>query len=317
MGRVFRILLVEDFEPFRRFVRSVLQPRAEFEIVGEAVDGLDAVHKAKELQPDLVLLDIGLPKLNGIAAAEQIQILVPGAKLLFVSLESSAEVAREALRVGGHGYIHKLRAQDLEPAIDAVLAGKQFVSVDIEIDKVVNADVSHEIQFYSDDAVFLESATRFISSALSDNGGVIAIATKSHATSLVQTLKADGIDVEAAIGRGTYVVLDADAAISDIMVNGQPDVARFYDTLSSLIESCAKATRVQHPRVALFGEGVGLLCAEGQTAAAVKIEHMANELRDSHRIKILCACPLSAFPEGEHDRGFQDMCAAHTAVFSR
>ncbi len=70
-----RILLVEDFEPFRRFLRSALDQRAELKVVDEAVDGLEAVQKAKDLQPDLILIDIGLPKLNGMAAAKQIVLL--------------------------------------------------------------------------------------------------------------------------------------------------------------------------------------------------------------------------------------------------
>ena len=130
---LFRILLVEDFEPFRRFVRLALEPRTEFEIIDEAVDGLEAVQKAKALQPELILLDIGLPKLNGMAAAEQIRILAPGSKLLFLSLESSPAIVEEAFRLGAQGYVHKLRAQsDLVPAIEAVLAGKQFVSGNLE-----------------------------------------------------------------------------------------------------------------------------------------------------------------------------------------
>ena len=110
MASLFRILLVEDFEPFRRFVRVALQARPEFDVIGEALDGLEAIQKAKDLQPDLILLDIGLPKLNGMAAAEQIRILAPNAKLLFVSLESSSAVVGEALRIGAQGYISKLRA---------------------------------------------------------------------------------------------------------------------------------------------------------------------------------------------------------------
>ena len=89
-----RILLVDDFEPFRRFVRMSLQARAEFRIVGEALDGMEAIQKAEDLQPDLILLDIGLPKLNGMVAAEQIRTLAPDAKLLFVSLESSSPIGR-------------------------------------------------------------------------------------------------------------------------------------------------------------------------------------------------------------------------------
>ena len=86
---VFRVLLVEDFEPFRRFVRSVLERRADISLAGEALDGWEAVQKAKDLNPDLALIDIGLPQLNGMDAARQIHAAVPDTKLLFVSLESS------------------------------------------------------------------------------------------------------------------------------------------------------------------------------------------------------------------------------------
>jgi len=131
---IFHILIVEDFEPFRRFVRQVLERRAEFRVVGEAIDGLEAVRKAQELKPNLILLDSGLPKLNGFAAAEQIRILVPDAILLFISLESSLVAVREALRLGALGYVHKMRAElDLLPAIESVLAGKQFVSSGLDI----------------------------------------------------------------------------------------------------------------------------------------------------------------------------------------
>src|SRR4029077_3004261 len=109
-GRVpplFHVLLVEDFEPFRRFLRLTLQARPEFKVVGEALDGFDAVQKARDLQPELILLDLGLPKLNGIAAAQQIRVLAPHAKLLFISLESSPAAVREAFRAGAQGYIHK------------------------------------------------------------------------------------------------------------------------------------------------------------------------------------------------------------------
>ena len=82
-----------------------LQARAaEFRIVGEALDGMEAIQKAEDLQPDLILLDIGLPKLNGMVAAEQIRTLAPDAKLLFVSLESSSPIVEEAF-LGARGYI--------------------------------------------------------------------------------------------------------------------------------------------------------------------------------------------------------------------
>src|SRR5262249_11998644 len=109
-----------------------LEPRAGLKVVGEAEDGIDAVRQAQELQPDLILLDIGLPKLNGIAAALRICTLAPDAKLLFISLESSDAAVREAFQAGAHGYIHRLRAQlDLIPAVEAVLAGKASLGIQV------------------------------------------------------------------------------------------------------------------------------------------------------------------------------------------
>jgi DNA-binding NarL/FixJ family response regulator len=118
-----RVLVVEDFEPFRRFVCSTLGNRPEFQVVCEVSDGLEAVQKAEELQPDLILLDIGLPTLNGIEVARQIRKLSPQSKILFVSQESSADVIEEALSLGAMGFVIKAHAgSELLVALEAVLA---------------------------------------------------------------------------------------------------------------------------------------------------------------------------------------------------
>jgi DNA-binding NarL/FixJ family response regulator len=124
----FKILVVDDFEDFRRFVRSALQQRAEFQIT-EASDGLQAVEKAEKLHADLILLDIGLPSLNGFEVARRVRYLAPQAKILFLSQESSPDVVRKALSIGARGYVHKLRTgSDLLLAIEAVFRGERFVS---------------------------------------------------------------------------------------------------------------------------------------------------------------------------------------------
>jgi MEDS: MEthanogen/methylotroph, DcmR Sensory domain len=122
-------------------------------------------------------------------------------------------VVQEALRLGAQGYVLRARAQsDLLPAIDAVLGGKQFVSSGLEFSERPNAQVPHrhEILFCSDDAVLLDSLTRFIAAALRAGNAAIALVTESHRGSLFQMLHAEGVDVDTAIQRGTYISLDAD-----------------------------------------------------------------------------------------------------------
>lgn len=124
-----RILVVEDFELARRFISTALAKDPSFEVVGEVSDGLTAAERAEDLQPDVVLLDIGLPGLNGIEAAKRIRKTAPQAKIVFVSQQSSPELVQAALAVGGSGYVLKSDAgNDLLKAISAVLNGETFLS---------------------------------------------------------------------------------------------------------------------------------------------------------------------------------------------
>jgi DNA-binding NarL/FixJ family response regulator len=128
------VLVVEDFAPFSQFIRSALADRQEVQVIGEVADGLEAVQKAELLEPDLILLDVGLPTLNGIEAARQIRKLAPKSKIIFVSQETSSEVVAEAFHLGACGYVMKTNAAfDLLRAVDAALQGKYFLSAGLSI----------------------------------------------------------------------------------------------------------------------------------------------------------------------------------------
>jgi two-component system nitrate/nitrite response regulator NarL len=127
-----RVLVVDDYEAFRRFVFSELGKRAELQVIGEASEGLEAVQKAADLQPDLIILDVGLPTLNGIEAAKRIHEIIPDAKILFLTQNSDTDVIRAALSNGAKGYVLKLDAnKQLLHAVEAVLQGDRFVSVSV------------------------------------------------------------------------------------------------------------------------------------------------------------------------------------------
>ena len=124
-----RVLVVDDYEPWRKYVRSVLTRQPGFEVLGEVSDGLKAVRKAEELQPDLILLDLSLPSMHGIDAARLMRRVAPCSKILFLSENRHPEVAEAALGAGGHGFVVKSDCgRELLIAITAVLREETFIS---------------------------------------------------------------------------------------------------------------------------------------------------------------------------------------------
>jgi DNA-binding NarL/FixJ family response regulator len=130
-----RILVIDDFEPWRRQICSMLQTRPELRVVAEVGDGLEAVQRAKELQPDLILLDIGLPNLDGLEVANRIRDVAPNAAIIFLTQNSDKDIVRAALGAGARGYVLKTDAErELLTAVAGVLGGDDFVSSGIECD---------------------------------------------------------------------------------------------------------------------------------------------------------------------------------------
>jgi DNA-binding NarL/FixJ family response regulator len=318
-----RILEVDDYEDWRNRVRSLLQTRPGWQVICEASDGREAVQKAEELQPDLVVLDVGLPRLNGIEAARGIRQVSPNSKIVFLSQDNSLEVVQAAMGTGAQGYVYKAHAQsELLPAIDAVLRGEQFVSSSVKGYKVndvpgTKVPQRHEVQFYSDDAVFVESFARFIADALKAGNAAIVLATKSHLNSLLQKLRTEEVDIDGAIQRGAYISVDADDSLSSILVDDLPESARFFEGADGLIKAACNAAKAEYPRVACCGERVGLLWADGKTDAAIRLEQLCNDLCQSHEIDMLCAYPLNASRGEEDEQAFRSICAAHSAVYSQ
>jgi len=298
-----KILVVEDFEKFRQVVVSTLQNKTEC-VVTESSDGLEAVRQAEEQKPDLVLLDVGLPSLNGIEVARRLRRLAIPPKIVFVSQESSPEIVREALNLGALGYVHKLRVQtDLLPAIEGALESRRFVGSGLLIGEGTNTQARHEILFCSNTAALLNAFADFAENALKSGDPVLVGEVKSREGSFYQELKARGIEIDAAIQRGTYAFLDLDAP---------PDQTRTRDAVRRLSEAASR-TGKKHPRVAIWGGRAGKMWTEGKKDEAIQLEQIANDLVKHHDIDMLCPYPW----RWEEHSAFKKICAEHSVVSYR
>jgi DNA-binding NarL/FixJ family response regulator len=336
------VLVVDDYEPFRQLISSTLGKRHNFQVIGEASDGLEAVRKAEELKPDLIVLDIGLPQLNGIEAARRIRKLSPESKILFMSQVSSADVAREALGLGAMGYVVKTDAgSDLLASLEAVCHGRRFISKRLLLDNwnnatdaqapdhLVQGEVfsspasrkaklthSHEVQFYSDEEALLFGFTCFIEAALKAGNPVLVVVTESHGKSILQRLLARGVDAAAAIEQGLYLPFDVEEALSTMMVNDLPDSVQFLKIFGDLLSSATETQKGKHSRVVACGEFGPTLWAQGNTEAAIQVEHLTDELAKAHSVDILCGYVSSSFPGEEVSHLYERICAEHSAIRS-
>jgi DNA-binding NarL/FixJ family response regulator len=345
MERLVRVLVVDDYEPWRRFFCSTLRKRPEFEIVAEASDGLEAVERAEQLQPDLILLDIGLPTMSGIEAARRIRELSRKSKILFASDDRSPYVAREGLSTGAVGYLVKLDAvKELLPAVETVLQGEIFISASLggqdfmsrmdsessnELHRVPASRAPvvtmppktktigrHEVEFYSDDSSFLDHLAQLVGVVLQAGNAGIVLATESHRHGLLGRLQAQGLDIRAAIEQNRYIALDAADVLSRFMRHGRPDPVRFMEALINLIGTAGRVPRGRTAKVAIFGECAPLLWAEGNLEAAIQVERLANQLVKEYDVDILCGYSLVS-PQGRTDtHSFERIFAEHSAASS-
>ena len=318
-----RVIVVDDYEPWHEMISKALRDQPALQIIAHVSDGLDAVQKAQQLQPDLILLDIGLPRLNGIEAARRIRESSPNTKILFVSENRSPDAAEEALSTGAGGFVLKSNAaSELLPAVKAILQGRRFVSASLRdhgsntarIDHVPASRYCHEVALYADDASVINGYARFIESALKNGNAVIVVVTEAHHASLLSRLERDGVNVPAEIAQGSCILLDAADVLSRLTVDDVPDPIRCTKVIGDLIVQAAKGIKAEAARVVVCGEIAPTLLSKGHSQGAIQLEQLWDKITRGYGVQTLCGYLSSAFPNKEDNPIFEGICAVHSAV---
>lgn len=322
----YRVLVVEDHELWRRYISSALEQAPQWEIVGVVSDGIEAVQKARELNPDVILLDVGLPSLNGIETARRILAHDLTAKILFVSEQQSFDIAEVALGTGARGYIVKTAVgRELLLAMDAVIEGHRFISARLAgrvFETTHDARAAreircHEVAFHADESSLVDEYARFATAALDARNGLMMLVNSARRDAIYQRLQARGIDIERIVKTKGCMWVDVPAALSRFMVDGRIDEVRFWNAASALVLEAAKASKGHPLRVAACGECAPSLLHEGMANAAIRLEQLWDEVARTYSIEVFCGYAADGLRCDDENQIFQDICAAHSAVHLR
>lgn len=322
---VHRVLVVDDFEPWRRHLSSSLGKSARWQIVAEANDGPEAVRKAADLRPDLILLDVGLPTVNGIETARRILAHDSGLRILFVSEHQSWEVAEAALCAGARGYICKSDAgRELSPAMEAIIEGRRFVAerlggrrLEQRTDRSLPYRRRHEAVFYSSNELRLHHWASIAKDALTTGATFLLLAFDERRERLQAMLEARGLNVVRAIRDGRFISLSVDEAISQWMVHGLPDQTRFWPAVTSVILAAARASTSEQPHVIACGECAPSLCAQGDAKAAIRLEQLWDDLATTYNLDVFCGYSSDGCRCHDPRHLRERLTAVHTAMYMR
>jgi signal transduction histidine kinase len=177
-----------------------------------------------------------------------------------------------------------------------------------------HGDHQHGVQFYSQDKFLLEELGEYIGNALESENAAVVVATDAHRNGLLQWLTARGLDVGALLEQERLAVVDAAQLLTTFMLDGWPDEEQFNNAVGGIVSKAQTRAGGVPPRVAIFGEMVALLWADGKADAAIRLEQLWNELARTKSFSLFCAYPMSGFERDEDAGLLLKVCNEHSAV---
>jgi DNA-binding NarL/FixJ family response regulator len=321
-----RALVVDDHEPWRRYAALAVEASLDATVVGEAADGAQAVAEATRLRPDLVVIDVGMPAMNGLEAAQRILAELPAACLVFLSENPSADTADAAIALGASAYVMKSDAAfELCPALRRAIEGRLFVAGRLVAHVGANGAGArlnqgarcHEAALCPDRRGLVDAYTRFLESALRIGSSALLLSRGHTRDEVDDRLRRAGVDLGGAIAEGRYVVVDPQLVIDTVLLNGAIDERAFWNLAVPLVTRALRSSRGGAPRIAACGAIAPVLWRQGHTEASIRVEQLVDDLARRYDIDVLCGYALDEGPADDDGRVLAHVHTAHSLVYAR
>jgi CheY-like chemotaxis protein len=287
----------------------------DFRLVAAVTDGRQAVEAVSRFDPDVAVLDITMPQLDGFRTAQALQKAGARAKVVFLTLHDGDEYVEAALRSGANGYVLKARMDaDLRSALRHALAGRNFLPSLTSMLTMTGTVGAHAVHFRANDDSFHDGVVEMLLAAIARGEMAVVLGTEALRTGVSRGLNAAGCDVSAMHAKGNYFEFDAAQAISQVMRNGLPDTGEIAKMVANVERLRLARAPGGRNRVTIFGEMSVLLMQAGQFEAAVRLEQLWSELTRTLPYFTVCSYPTRALRAEQHDDVWAAVCAEHSAV---
>jgi DNA-binding NarL/FixJ family response regulator len=307
-----RVVIADDHLLVRTAAARVLSAR--FDVVDFAANGRQAVEAASRLDPDVVVLDISMPELDGFQAAQALVRRGSRAKILFLSVYEGDDYVTAAVEAGARGYVVKSRmAMDLVTAVSNVLDGRLYVPSLSSLLNLAHAPARHAVQYATDGDTQVDELTRFASRAFRRGHVVVATGSPALLNGVETQLSRSGVDVAGLSERGRYLAFNAEEGLEQLMRDDEVDVERVAEFVGRL-EEARRSADGESKGLAIFGDMAGVLMRQGHFKAALSLERTWHGLREVGAFHTVCSYQANQFATAPASEMFTHVAGIHGAV---
>jgi CheY-like chemotaxis protein len=306
-----RVLLADDDAGISRAISRALA--TDFEVVASVASGREALDIVPDLDPDVVVLDISMPGLNGFQTAEELKRLGSRSRIVFLTMHQDDDFVANAIRCGAEAYVPKMLAwSDLVPALHHALAGRQYLP---SLTPLVMTDSdAHVVQFRGGDGSWLHEAAAVLSSALQRGDTIATVLIESSRDALAVRMKERGWNPADLEAQGRYLVFDAEAAARQVVRGGRLDVDTLVDLVAVLERARTASGDKARSHLTILGEIAPVLWRNGNPEAAFEVERLWDELTRSLPILTICTYPMDWLDRDGGAAFSSAICAHHSVI---